>query len=106
MKPTTQDIDAQPEPEHPDAYARLGALMTRLHVHGMTTVLQRRSLIVINARGDGEGDPAQPSDTLTCGPREDDGGRLWFFGAWGNPIAEAGDIVGAAVVLTGKLQAS
>ncbi|WP_131736018.1 hypothetical protein [Actinomadura roseirufa] len=91
---------------YPDAYARLGALMSRLHVYGLKTVLQRRSLIVINPNLPGccEGAP-QPADTITCGPREDDGGRAWFFTSWGKPIAEASHIVDAALTVATTLGA-
>ncbi|WP_131743052.1 hypothetical protein [Actinomadura roseirufa] len=66
--------------EHPDGYGRLGALMSRLQIYGLKTVLQRGGLIVINPNLPGccEGAP-QPADTITCRPREDDGERLWFF---------------------------
>ncbi|GLZ14730.1 hypothetical protein Acsp04_49650 [Actinomadura sp. NBRC 104425] len=35
-----------------------------------------------------EGDP-DARDTITCRPRPEDGGRLWFWTSRGEPIAEA-----------------
>ncbi|WP_131738577.1 hypothetical protein [Actinomadura roseirufa] len=92
--------------EHPDAYGRLGALMARLQIYELKTVLQRRSLIVLNPNLPGccEGAP-QPADTITCKRREDDGGRLWFFTSWGEPIAEADRVVDAALSVATTLGA-
>ncbi|WP_131740332.1 hypothetical protein [Actinomadura roseirufa] len=93
--------------EHPDAYSRLGALMTRLHVYGLETVLQRRKLIVINPKAPGCCDYVpRLADTITCKPREDDGGRLWFVTSWGEPIAEANHIVDAALTVATTLGAA
>ncbi|WP_131738365.1 hypothetical protein [Actinomadura roseirufa] len=103
---TAQDTDAQPEPEHPDAYARLGALMSRLHAYGLETVLQRRKLIVVNPEASGCCDDVpRLADTVTCRPRRDDGGRLWFWTSWGEPIAEANHIVDAALTVATTLRA-
>ncbi|WP_131736052.1 hypothetical protein [Actinomadura roseirufa] len=80
MTTTAQSTGAQPEPEHPDAYARLGALMSRLHAYGLETVLQRRKLIVFNPKAPGCcPDVPRPADTITCKARQDDDGRAWFF---------------------------
>ncbi|WP_131740806.1 hypothetical protein [Actinomadura roseirufa] len=93
--------------DHPDAYARLGALMSRLHVYGLETVLQRRKLIVINPKAPGCCDYVpRPADTIACKPREDDGGRLWFVTSWGEPIAEANHIVDAALTVATTLGAA
>jgi hypothetical protein len=43
------------------------------------------------------------SVTITCACRSDDGGRLWFFGAGGDPIAEADHIADTIVTITGYL---
>ncbi|WP_131738100.1 hypothetical protein [Actinomadura roseirufa] len=92
--------------DHPDAYARLGALMSRLHIYGLTTVLQRCGLTVINPKAVGCcPDVPHPADTITCKAREDDGGRSWFFTSWGEPIAEADRIVDAALIVATTLGA-
>ena len=45
------------------------------------------------------------ADTITCQPREDDGGRLWFFTGDGTPISEADDahLDDAAILVLGHL---
>ncbi|WP_131741642.1 hypothetical protein [Actinomadura roseirufa] len=80
--------------------------MSRLQIYGLKTVLQRRSLIVINPNLPGccEGAP-QPADTITCKPRPDDGGRLWYFTSWQEPIAEADHVVDAALSVATTLGA-
>lgn len=49
-------------------------------------------------------DTADGAVAVTCGPREDDGGRLWFFGD-GEPLAEADQGVTAIVAIRGVLAA-
>ncbi|WP_131736223.1 hypothetical protein [Actinomadura roseirufa] len=106
MQPSAEGDGARPEPEHPDAHARLGALMSRLQVYGLETVLQRRKLLVINPNPPGCcPDVRRPADTIMCRPRDDDGARLWFFTSWGEPIAEAERIVDAALIVATTLGA-
>ncbi|ROO88759.1 hypothetical protein EDD29_6438 [Actinocorallia herbida] len=38
-----------------------------------------------------------------CGPRADDGGRLWFTFAGGKPLAEAEDVTGALMAIKAAL---
>ncbi|TDD93026.1 hypothetical protein [Actinomadura rubrisoli] len=97
---------AESETRDEHAYARLGALMTRLHTYDLKTALQRRGLIVSNPAKAGccEQGP-QRADTITCKPREDDAHRLWFYSSWGEPIAEADHIIDAAVIIAGRLGA-
>ncbi|WP_131735608.1 hypothetical protein [Actinomadura roseirufa] len=92
--------------EHSEAFGRLGALMSRLHAYGLETDLQPRGLIVVNARAAGCcAEVPHPADTVTCRAREEDGGRLWLFHSWGEPIAEADRIVDAALVVATTLGA-
>ncbi|MFE9102977.1 hypothetical protein [Actinomadura geliboluensis] len=88
------------------AQARLGALMQRLDVYRLDVQIKPQGLRVTNPFTDGccEDNP-EPSDTITCGPRPDDGGRLWFFHSWGEPISEADKVIDASVVIASKLGA-
>ncbi|WP_131735724.1 hypothetical protein [Actinomadura roseirufa] len=99
MRTAAQDTGA-----HPDAHVRLGALTSRLHAYGLHTVLQRRRLTVVNPNRPGccAASP-RPADTITCRPRPDDGGRLWFFTSWGTPITEACHIIDAALTIASTL---
>lgn len=92
---------------HANAFARLGALMNRLDVYRLDIRISKDGLRVTNPFADGCCDTAQePGDTITCRPREDDGGRLWFFHSWGEPIAEADRVVDAAVAIAAALGAT
>ncbi|WP_067460453.1 hypothetical protein [Actinomadura macra] len=84
--------------EHLHAYPKLYALMSTLQVRGFTTDLRARSLTVTRP-----GDPERSVQTITCRPRVTDADRLWFFDGSGEPIAEAEDITGAAVIIAGNL---
>jgi hypothetical protein len=46
---------------------------------------------------------AHAADTITCRPRTDDGGRMWFWTSWGAPIAEAHQIPDAALIIRTNL---
>jgi hypothetical protein len=46
---------------------------------------------------------AHPADTITCRARPEDGGRMWFWTSWGEPIAEADRITDASVVILRNL---
>jgi len=37
------------------------------------------------------------SDTVSCRPRQDDGGTPWFFTSWGEPIASANQVEDAGM---------
>ncbi|TDD60234.1 hypothetical protein E1298_46165 [Actinomadura rubrisoli] len=90
---------------HPHAYPRLAALQSRLETYRLEMILQASSLIVINPRGTGcTARYTRLADTITCCPRQDDGGRLWFFTSWNDPIAEAERVVDAAVAIAGYLR--
>jgi hypothetical protein len=43
------------------------------------------------------------SDTISCRVRDEDGGRLWYFTASGEPIAPADRVTDAAVFVLGHL---
>jgi len=43
-------------------------------------------------------------DTITCRPRPDDGGRLWFFTGAGEPLAEAAHLPDAILHLRAHLR--
>ncbi|MFB4320004.1 hypothetical protein [Actinomadura sp. 21ATH] len=40
---------------------------------------------------------------IDCRARRDDGGRMWFFTSAGEPVAEAGRFIEAALVIRGIL---
>ncbi|MFB4300200.1 hypothetical protein [Actinomadura sp. NTSP31] len=84
-------------------FACLGALMNRLDLYDLDVRIGRCGLHVSNPRADGccEGAP-EPADMITCRSRAEDGGRLWFFTSWGEPIAEAERVVDAAVIIAGR----
>ncbi|GLZ16150.1 hypothetical protein Acsp04_63850 [Actinomadura sp. NBRC 104425] len=61
-------------------YDPLAALGRKLALHGLTVAAH--TLRVADAAG--------VWLTITCRPREEDGGRLWFFTGDGEPISETG----------------
>lgn len=89
------------------AMARIGALMYRLGTYQLDVEVTPSGLRVRNphVRGCCD-DNGHPTDTVTCKPRTDDAGRLWFFTSWGEPIAEATDLVGASVTIAATLRAT
>ncbi|TDD65675.1 hypothetical protein [Actinomadura rubrisoli] len=84
---------------HPHAYPHLASLQARLNGQGFKTRLDSSSLIVIARQDEGP----RLADTITCRRRDSDGGRLWFWTSWGEPIAEAEHIVDAAVIIAANL---
>lgn len=88
------------------AQAGLGALKRRLEVHDLDVMLKPDGLLVTNPHGDGccEDNP-EPSDTITCMRRLDDGGRFWFRHSWGEWIAEDDRVIDAALAIAGRLKA-
>lgn len=84
--------------------SRLAALGAHLGARGLIVNLTARGLYVQNPEVSGCCDAAKhPADTITCRPRPDDGGRMWFFTSWGAPIAEADRITEAALAVRSNL---
>lgn len=83
---------------------RLAALAVRLAACGLKADLRRDGVHVKNPHADGccEAQPIR-GDTITCRSRADDGGRLWFFTSWAEPITEANDVIGAVMTIQGYL---
>jgi hypothetical protein len=82
----------------------LAALGAYLGAHGFAVELTARGLVVRNPDVPGCCEEVKvTSDTITCRPRDTDGGRLWFFTSWGEPIAEADRIVDARIFVMGRL---
>ncbi|WP_433325986.1 hypothetical protein [Spirillospora sp. CA-294931] len=85
----------------PDPLAALGA---HLGARGFTVELTREGLQVTNPRVAGCcAEVPHVGDTITCRAREEDGGRLWFWTSWGDPIAPADRITDATMVILGNL---
>ncbi|XVQ10402.1 hypothetical protein ACQP1W_49170 [Spirillospora sp. CA-255316] len=82
-----------------DPLARLAAF---LGGQGLKTEVTERGLKVVNPEITGCCS-ANAADMVTCRPRPEDFGRLWFWTSWGEPIAEAGHIVDAALIIRGNL---
>jgi hypothetical protein len=83
---------------------RLAALGAHLSAHGLTVELTSRGLRVKNpeVRGCCPENPTL-SDLIGCRARADDGGRLWFFTGWAEPIAPADQVTEAVVTIKGYL---
>lgn len=81
-------------------YPRLAALRERLASYNVEMRLEMGALIVIARTG-----RPRPADVVTCQERRDDGGTLWFFTSWGDPIAGADDVVDAAMRIAATLDA-
>ncbi|GLZ11334.1 hypothetical protein Acsp04_15690 [Actinomadura sp. NBRC 104425] len=64
-------------------YDPLSALGTSLGADGLTVARTADGLQVTNE------DVPGATDTITCRPRPEDGGRLWFWTGRGEPLAEA-----------------
>jgi hypothetical protein len=82
-----------------DPLARLAAF---LGGQGLKAEPTERGLRVVNPEIAGCCS-AHAADTITCRPRPEDGGRLWYWTSWGEPIAEADHIVDAALIIRGNL---
>ncbi|GAA2398279.1 hypothetical protein GCM10010191_01240 [Actinomadura vinacea] len=81
----------------PNPLARLGA---HLGAHGFAVDLTDRGLTVSNPEVAGCcPEVARTSDTITCRSRREDGGRLWFWSSWGQPLAEADHITDALIAV-------
>lgn len=46
---------------------------------------------------------ARRTEVITCGPRDGDGDRLWFFDTAGEPVDEASHIIDAAMRIGTRL---
>ena len=79
--------------------ARLAALKANLTARGIPARLDAGSLAVL-ARDD------EQVDTITCKPWPIDQDALWFFDCEDGPLAEAGDVIGAAVAIVGEMRRS
>ncbi|TDD79967.1 hypothetical protein [Actinomadura rubrisoli] len=84
--------------EHLHAYPLLYALGNALDRRGFTTSVGARAVTVTRP-----GDASLRTQTITCKPRPIDGDRLWFFDALGEPIAQADQIIDAAVIIAADL---
>ncbi|TDD87135.1 hypothetical protein E1298_16465 [Actinomadura rubrisoli] len=87
--------------EHPHAYPLLYTLANALAARGFTTSLGARAVTVARP-----GDASLRTQTITCKPRPIDGDRLWFFDALGEPIAQADQVIDAAVIIAADLTPS
>jgi hypothetical protein len=82
----------------------LAALGAHLGARGFTVDLRADGLKVTNPETrECCGVTRHASDTIACRKRDSDGGRLWFWTAWGEPIAEADHITDATVIIMGNL---
>jgi len=89
-------------PTNPES--ALAALAAHLGTRRFVTDLRADGLHVKNPEMQGCCDGVRrASDTITCRPREADGGRLWFWTSWGEPIAEADQVINASVTVLGNL---
>jgi len=84
---------------------RLAALGVQLSARGFEAVLSGSVLKVVN--------PDEPGccgrrlgDSITCRSRQEDGGRLWFFTSWNEPIEPADRVVDTGLRIQGYLRAS
>ncbi|MFA1551334.1 hypothetical protein [Actinomadura chokoriensis] len=82
--------------------ARLAALGAHLAARRFEVRLDSRGLQVTSPQvKDCCG--RRESDTIFCRVRDEDGGRLWYFTASGEPIAPADRVTDAAVFVLGHL---
>ncbi|MDL4775799.1 MULTISPECIES: hypothetical protein [Thermomonosporaceae] len=84
--------------------AWLAALGAHLAARRFEVELTARGLQVTNPREPGCCESVvMAGDMITCSRRGSDGGRLWFFTSWREPIAPADEIINAAVFIHGYL---
>lgn len=87
-----------------DAEARLAALGAHLGARRLKVELTEGGLRVENPDADGCClDAPRPCDTITCRPRPEDGGVLWFYTSWQEPIAPADQVIDTTVAILGYL---
>ncbi|WP_141579644.1 hypothetical protein [Actinomadura sp. WMMA1423] len=82
--------------DYANSSARLAALCVHLKARGLDVTHNGH----LTVRVEGE---VPRAVHITCRPREKDGGALWFWTHWGEPLAEAHDVISAAVAITGLL---
>jgi hypothetical protein len=82
--------------------ARLAALAAHLSARKLDVQLDSSGLRVENPQVEGCCS-RNAADTVSCRPRDDDAGRLWYFTSWGEPIAPADRVTDAAVFVLGYL---
>ncbi|WP_141581300.1 hypothetical protein [Actinomadura sp. WMMA1423] len=82
--------------DYADTRDRLAALHAHLAARGLDVALDGQ--LIVKAAGE-----VPRAVRITCRRREDDAGRLWFWTHWGEPLAEAHDVISAAVAITGLL---
>lgn len=81
------------------AYEQLYALAQAMRPYdGMAATLRDNRLEVVRVQPDG-----RRRETITCVPRPDDGGKLWFWDSQRRPVAEADKIADAALRITAHL---
>jgi hypothetical protein len=90
-------MNTTPARDTQHAAARLAALKANLDARSITTRTDPGSLAVLDSGG-------RQVDTLTCKPWPVDCDRWWFFDCTGTAIAEADDVIGAALVIVGNLR--
>ncbi|WP_222721165.1 hypothetical protein [Actinomadura sp. HBU206391] len=75
-----------------DQTARLARLGAYLASHRLDVDLTSYGLLVRNPAAPAccsEAKQGSLADTVTCRPRHEDSGRLWFYTSWREPIADA-----------------
>ena len=79
-------------------HAHLATLANLLSDHQLTTELSRVALVVRNPEAPACCDSAGRvrADSITCRPRAEKGGVLWFYTSWQEPIAPVGRLKDAA----------
>ncbi|GLW64664.1 hypothetical protein Arub01_29080 [Actinomadura rubrobrunea] len=78
----------------------LAALAMNLSARRLAVTTTPRGLRVVNKDVPGCCDDSRyASDTVSCRPRAEDGGTLWFFTSWGEPIAPADQVEDAAMYI-------
>jgi hypothetical protein len=83
---------------------RLAVLGAHLSAHHLTVEPTARGLRVTNPQVAGCcAEVPAAGDLITCRPRRDDGGVIWYYTSWQEPIAPADRITDAAVALLGYL---
>ena len=82
--------------------ARLAALGAHLAARKFDVQLGSRGLLVTSPQVKGCCGRRE-SETISCRVRNEDGGRLWYFTASGEPIASADRVTDAAVFVLGHL---
>ncbi|WP_141581332.1 hypothetical protein [Actinomadura sp. WMMA1423] len=82
--------------DYADSKARLAALHAHLAARGLDVELDGHLTVRVKAE-------IPRAVHITSRPRDKDGRQLWFFTHWGEPLAPAHDIIGAAVAITGLL---